>query len=148
MSKKIYLMLIISIIFLSFLNISYAEEINYSEKRELNNSNMKLINGTYYFLPNESNEIITIKHNDKLHTELPTISMWAKPSCNCRHYYGKWYKNTFIDYCPHCHKYNVLMKNPKGVYEKEYTCRICNADYCAVCGKEKYNWSKYYLIQV
>ena len=74
----------------------------------------------------------------------PLISMWAKPSVRSSYSY-RWYRKTFIDYCPHCHHYKVLLKNPKGVPEREYTCKRCGADYCAVTGKEKFSWSHYYL---
>ena len=96
---------------------------------------------------NKSASVIVVKHNDVIHTikpKYPTISMWAKPSCGCRYSY-KWHYKTFINYCPHCKKYGVLRKNPKGVYEKEYTCVVDDCDYCAVCGKEKYSWSRVYL---
>ena len=84
----------------------------------------------------------TVKEEKKV----PTITMWAKPSCGCRYSYT-WHKKHFVDYCPHCHHYSCLRKNPKGVPEKEYTCGVCGADYCGCCGKEKYSWSRYYLKQ-
>ena len=70
----------------------------------------------------------------------PKITMKAKPSCRscCKQSY-KWRTKSFVNYCPHCHKYNVLLKNPKGVYEKEYTCKYCGADYCANCGHDKHS---------
>lgn len=108
----------------------------------LNDSNV--INGTYYIGVEEKGKVTTI---DKVVIEkpkLPIISMWAKPSVRSKYAY-RWYKKTFIDYCPHCKHYNVLLKNPKGVPEREYTCRHCGADYCGVTGKEKYSWSHYYL---
>ena len=77
--------------------------------------------------------------------KLPTISMWAKPSI--RGYGYSWHKVRFIDYCPNCKHYNALLKNPKGVYEREYTCKYCDSDYCAVTGKEKFDWSKVYLLK-
>ena len=96
---------------------------------------------------NDSASVIVGNHNEVVHTvkqKYPTISMWAKPSVRSGYAY-RWYYKTFIDYCPHCKHYNVLLKNPKGVPEREYTCRRCGADYCAVTGKEKYSWSHYYL---
>ena len=88
---------------------------------------------------------------DKVHTlvarkvkQTPTISMWAKPSVRCGYAY-RWYYRTFIDYCPNCHRYNALLKNPKGVPENEYTCKFCDSDYDGVVGKEKYSWSNVYL---
>ena len=95
---------------------------------------------------NSSLGIIKVKSSDLVHIKpkYPTISMWAKPSCGCRNSY-RWHYRTFVNYCPHCKHYGVLRKNPKGVYEKEYTCVIDSCDYCAVCGKEKYSWSRYYL---
>ena len=85
----------------------------------------------------------------------PTIKMKAKPSCRTCHINKvkyKWFNIKFYNYCPHCKKYNTLRKNPKGVPEKEFTCRKCGADYCAVCGHDKHGkyriHKKYKLIRV
>lgn len=83
--------------------------------------------------------------------KVPKINMKAKPSCRfCKDLKYKWYDKTFINYCPHCKKYNTLRKNPKRVYEKEYTCSKCGADYCGVCGHDKHGnrriGSKYKLM--
>jgi len=116
------------------------------EQEQMNTSNCTLIGGVHYddMIVNRSNKHI---ENYNVVVEKPTyplISMWAKPSVRSSYSY-RWYKKTFIDYCPHCHYYGVLLKNPKGVPEREYTCKRCGADYCAVTGKEKYSWSHYYL---
>lgn len=67
------------------------------------------------------------------------ISMKAKPSCGfCSKMKYKWYNRVFINYCPHCKHFSALLRNPKGVYEKEYTCKYCGADYCGVCGHDKH----------
>lgn len=69
----------------------------------------------------------------------PKISMKAKPSCGfCSKMKYRWYDRTFLNYCPHCHNYNTLRKNPKRVPEREYTCKKCGADYCGVCGHDKH----------
>lgn len=144
-------MLSFSIILLFFIGNVYAEEeniTNLNETNKVNTSNVELVNGTYYYLPNNKSSTIVIKTSDKLHDDRPLISMYAKPSCGCRYTYKCWYNYTFVDYCPHCHHYKCLLKNPKGVYEREYTCGACGADYCAVCGKEKYSWSHYYLTRI
>lgn len=66
--------------------------------------------------------------------------MTAKPSCrSCYKMKYKWYNKSFINYCPHCKRYNTLRKNPKRVYEREYTCSRCGADYCGVCGHDKHS---------
>lgn len=72
------------------------------------------------------------------------ITMKAKPSCGC-HYSYKWHTKTFFNYCPNCHRFNCLKKNPKGVHEREFTCKYCDSDFCGTCGKEKFNWSHKYL---
>ena len=83
------------------------------------------------FLLNESEANLTVKSTDKIHTvksepELPTISMWAKPSVRSGYSYT-WYKFTWVDYCPNCGHYYALLKNPKMVPEREYTCAICDS---------------------
>ena len=140
--------LILSIIFVLLLlsvcaGVDYADEITVNQT--MNDTNCTLVNDTHY-----SHEIIHKNGVARIHKivvekpKYPLISMWAKPSVRSGYAY-RWYYKTFIDYCPHCHHYNVLLKNPKGVPEREYTCRRCGADYCAVTGKEKYSWSHYYL---
>lgn len=41
------------------------------------------------------------------------------------------------DYCPLCHHYGCLEVNPKGTYEGEITCSICDADYDGCSGYDK-----------
>ena len=127
-------------------SIDYADDTITSEPIEPNVTNCTLINGVHYdnVIVNRSKNHIQKYNVVTVKPKYPTISMWAKPSVRSSYSY-RWYKKTFIDYCPHCHRYNVLLKNPKGVPEREYTCRHCGADYCAVTGKEKYSWSHYYL---
>ena len=140
--------LLLSIIFVLLLlsvcaGVDYADEITVNQT--MNDTNCTLVNDTHY-----SHEIIHENGVARIHKvvvekpKYPLISMWAKPSVRSKYAY-RWYKRTFINYCPHCHHYGVLLKNPKGVPEREYTCRHCGADYCAVTGKEKYSWSHYYL---
>ena len=95
----------------------------------------KVVNGTGIA---KVHRIVTEKH------KYPLISMWAKPSCGCRYKYT-WHYRTFINYCPNCHHYGTLRKNPKGVPEREYTCKKCSSDFCGCCGKEKFSWSRVYL---
>ena len=141
--------LLLSIIFVLLLlsvcaGVDYADEITVNQTIN-NDTNCTLVNDTHY-----SHEIIHENGVARIHKvvvekpKYPLISMWAKPSVRSGYAY-RWYYKTFIDYCPHCHRYNVLLKNPKGVPEREYTCRRCGADYCAVTGKEKYSYSRYYL---
>ena len=147
-SKDNFKALLLSIIFVLLLlsvcaGVDYADEITVNQT--MNDTNCTLVNDTHY-----SHEIIHENGVARIHKvviekpKYPLISMWAKPSVRSGYAY-RWYYKTFIDYCPHCHHYNVLLKNPKGVPEREYTCRRCGADYCAVTGKEKYSWSYYYL---
>ena len=120
--------------------VSNMDQVNDSVK--LNDTNV--INGTYYVGVDNGTKVTALKKVVVEKPKVPIISMWAKPSVRSNYAY-RWYKKTFIDFCPHCKHYNVLLKNPKGVPEREYTCRHCGADYCAVTGKEKYSWSHYYL---
>ena len=78
----------------------------------------------------------------------PTITMTGKPSCSCgRKYSYRWYTRTYVNYCPYCHRYGTLYNAHKfqARFEKEITCKKCGSDWCIVCGKEKYSWSKRYL---
>lgn len=149
--KNLLFWIFIVIVLLSFcMALDSADEINNLNESSLPQNVPKgtiITNNSSIVAINESASVIVVKHNDVIHTikpKYPTISMWAKPSCGCRNSY-RWHYRTFVNYCPHCKHYGVLRKNPKGVYEKEYTCVIDDCDYCAVCGKEKYSWSRYYL---
>ena len=99
---------------------------------------------------NESASMIVVKSSDKVHIKqkYPTVTITAKPSCGCgKHYSYRWRTRTFVDYCPHCHRYGVLrnVHKPQAKWEQELTCKRCGADYCGNCGHEKYSYSKYYL---
>ena len=137
--------LIVFLLLCVCVSVDYADEPITAEAEPMNTSNCTVVDGVHY-----DNRVLNGTGVAKLHKivtekpKYPLISMWAKPSVRSNYAY-RWYYKTFIDYCPHCHHYNVLLKNPKGVPEKEYTCRRCGADYCAVTGKEKYSWSYYYL---
>lgn len=109
------------------------------------NSSVIVLNGSYY-----SEEKVGVAKLHKVVTEkpkLPIISMYAKPSCGCNHWYT-WHYREFINYCPNCGHYGTLRRNPKGVPEREYTCHRCSSDFCGVCGKEKYSWSRVHLRRV
>ena len=138
---------IVSVLLCVCVSVDYAaNDTITAEPEKMNTTNCTLIGGVHY-----DNKIISKdKGVAKLHKvviekpKLPLISMWAKPSVRSGYAY-KWYYRTFINYCPNCHRYNSLLKNPKGVPEREYTCKYCSSDFCGVTGKEKYSWSRVYL---
>ena len=116
----------------------------------LSDKNIILVNESYVDLNNNSGWAET---DGKIYTEKngqgkpkPTITITARPSVRSKYAY-KWYTTTWIDYCPHCHRYGVLYNAHKwqARHEQELTCSHCGADYCGVIGKEKYSWSHYYL---
>lgn len=146
--RELLILICVVIVLLGLcISVDYADntsiDIN-NTPNYLNNSSIILPNNKSVIGVNESVHTIIRKSSDKIYTKYPLISMWAKPSCGCRYSYT-WHQYTFINYCPHCGRYGGLMKNPKGTYEGEYTCKYDDCDYCAVCGKEKYSWSHYYL---
>ena len=106
------------------------------------NSSVIVLNGSYY-----SEEKVGVAKLHKVVTEkpkLPLVTITAKPSVRSNYAY-KWYTRTWVNYCPNCKHYNVLLINPKGVPERELTCKRCSSDFCGVTGKEKYSWSHVYL---
>ena len=131
------------------MTVDYADEnmtisnLNESKSVECNKTNeVLLVNDTEV-------GIAKIQNNGKEFIEkpkTPIVTITCKPSCGCGGSYT-WRTRSYIDYCPHCHRYNVLYDAHKwqARYEKELTCRYCGADYCGNCGKEKYSWSRYYL---
>ena len=92
---------------------------------------------------NNSGEAVT---DGKIYSETNLVKITAKPSCGCRHSYC-WHIREFENYCPKCHRYDCLGNKHKygAKYEQEVTCLVCDADFCGVCGKEKYSWSHSYL---
>ena len=129
--------------------VDYADEPITTNSTEMNTSNCTLIGGVHYDNKIVENKSVGVA---KLHKVIvkkpkyPIVSMWARPSVRCNLPY-KWFHRSFIDYCPHCHRYGVLYNAHKwqARHEQEWTCRRCGADYDAVIGKEKYSWSHYYL---
>jgi len=74
----------------------------------------------------------------------PKITLTGKPSCKscCKQSYT-WRTRTYVNYCPNCKHYNCLLKNPKGVPERELTCKRCSSDFC-VCGHDKSGGKRHY----
>ena len=108
-----------------------------------NITNATYLNGTHYVLDNDSG--IAKLHKVVVEKpKYPLISMWAKPSVRSKYAY-RWYYRTWVNYCPNCHRYDSLLKNPKGVPERELTCKHCDSDFCGVTGKEKMGYSHKYL---
>lgn len=66
-----------------------------------------------------------------------TITITSLPSAGGSGLAYKWTTNTWVNHCPLCGKDGGLTINPKGVYEKELTCKYCDADYCGSSGKDK-----------
>lgn len=131
--------------------IDYADEdisvtVNQSQ---VNVSNCTEIDGVHY-----DKKVVNGTGIAKVHKivhikpEYPTITMTGKPSCSCGQKYSyRWYTRTYVNYCPYCHRYGTLYNAHKfqARFEKEITCKKCGSDWCIVCGKEKYSWSKRYL---
>lgn len=109
------------------------------------------VNGTYVKYTKIKNKHAKIGDGQattdgKIYSEVPLVTITSKPSCGCNHGYH-WHKRTFENYCPNCHRYGTLHNAHKrgALYERELTCSHCDSDFCGVCGKEKYSWSRVYL---
>lgn len=135
------------------MGIDYADEdisvtVNQSQ---VNVSNCTEIDGVHYdnkIVKSNSTGIAKVHKIVHIKPEYPTITMTGKPSCSCgRKYSYRWYTRTYVNYCPYCHSYGTLYNAHKfqARFENEITCKKCGSDWCIVCGKEKYSWSKRYL---
>lgn len=133
--------------------IDYADEdisvtVNQSQ---VNVSNCTEIDGVHYdnkIVKSNSTGIAKVHKIVHIKPHYPVITMTGKPSCSCgRKYSYRWYTRTYVNYCPYCHRYGTLYNAHKfqARFEKEITCKKCGSDWCIVCGKEKYSWSKRYL---
>ena len=147
--KKLLFMIFLVLLLLGVcIHIDYAEDnITVNESitvdHKINATNTTLLNGTYYSVEKDTGvaklqSVVTEK------PKLPLVTITAKPSVRSNYAY-KWYTRTWVNYCPNCKHYNVLLINPKGVPERELSCKRCSSDFCGVTGKEKYSWSKVYL---
>ncbi len=157
-NKKIIIGSLVIVLFvLCCISAVYSIEIvndnKYYNNTSVKNNDTIKYNGTYYIEMNNTGKAIK-NETVKLKPIYDTVTITAKPSCGCnyRHpnkYKYKWYTKTFVNYCPKCHKYGTLRNVHKSTakYEYELTCDMrlggCDADYCGVCGKDKFSWSNY-----
>lgn len=137
------------------MGVDYATDYNENDTITVTNQTMDIngitnatyLNGTHYVLDNNTG--VAKLHNIVVEKpKYPIVTITAKPSCGCgKHYSYRWRTKSYINYCPHCHRYGVLHNAHKwqAKHEQELTCRHCGADYCGNCGKEKFSWSRYYL---
>ena len=146
--KKLLLGILTVLILLSVCAAAdYADDdtiTNLNESRIILNDTY-VSNGTYYVgIEKDTTQDVGGVVVEK--PKLPLISITSKPSCGCRYSYT-WHTKKFVNYCPYCHKYNVLYNAHKwpARHEQELTCKKCGSDWCGCCGKEKYSWSKRYL---
>ena len=138
------------------MSLDYADDVTIDNTdcrvKDINTTKVKVVNNVSVVEVKDNSSYFVAKNTDKIHTikvktekaKVPVIGMYAKPSCGCGYSY-RWHYRRFVNYCPNCHHYNTLRKNPKGVPEREFTCCRCSSDFCGVCGKEKYSWSRTYL---
>lgn len=143
-------------IFIVFLLLCVCVSVDYADEditvtanqSQVNVSNCTEVNGIHYddVIVNRSKNHIKNYNVVSVKPKYPIVTITAKPSCGCRHSYT-WHKRSFVDYCPHCHHYNCLVNKHKwqSRYEQELTCKFCDSDFCGVCGKTKYSWSRTYL---
>ena len=84
--------------------------------------------------------------NDKSKTKKSnTLSVTAKCSCSK---YGDYnlHDPSWINYCPECHRYGTLVfDKPEDCPEGMIRCTNCDADFCAVHGKEHIHCHPTYL---
>jgi cell wall hydrolase len=84
----------------------------------------------------------SIKSSTSSKSSKNTITITSLPSAGGTGLSYKWTTNTWVNHCPLCGKDGGLTVNPKGVYEKELTCKYCDADYCGSSGKDKASSSR------
>lgn len=149
--KELLTWIFIVVLLLSFcMALDSADEdiVVTANHSQMNVTNCTEINGIHYdnVIVNRSKGHIGNYNVVSVKPHYPVVTIVAKPSCGCRNSY-RWHYRTFVDYCPHCHHYNCLLNKHKwqSRYEQELTCKYCDSDFCGVCGKTKYSWSRVYL---
>lgn len=132
--------------------VDYADDtITVTENQTVdidNSSGIIVLNDTYY--SEEKGGVAKLQKVVTQKQKLPVITMTGKPSCSrcaMNHISYRWFTRSYVNYCPHCHRYNVLGNKHKWAsrHEKEITCFHCDSDFCVNCGKTKYSWSRVYL---
>lgn len=154
--KKLIIGIIFVLLLLSVcITIDFADEpiIVTENQSEMNITNATLIDGVHYDnkIVNGNNGVAKVTNVVTVKSKVPLITITARPSCSCgKSYSYKWRTRTFINYCPHCNRYNALVNKHKypARHEQELTCKYDDCDYCGNCGKEKYGWSNYRLKKV
>ena len=157
-NKLVAGIVIVSVLLIFCVAIDYADDTIVTQNESLEFPNDTIV------VNKSVNDGGIVKHDGKLHTDksvkekpkpkkkkLATITMTGKPSCSrCarNHIPYKWFTRTYVNYCPNCHHYGTLGNKHKSgsVYEQEISCFHCDSDFCIYDGKEKYSWSRVYLI--
>lgn len=146
--KRLLLSILIVLILLSVCAAAdYADNDTITSNESLNISkDYILLNNTTYYTSEKDAGIAKLHNIVTEKPKVPIIAITSKPSCGCKHSYT-WHTKKFVNYCPYCHKYNVLYNAHKwpARHEQELTCKKCGSDWCGCCGKEKYSWSRRYL---
>ena len=138
LTKKLTLAIITVLVLLSIcISIDFADDtITVTENQsEVNVTNATLIDGVHYDnrIVNNNTGVASVNNVVTVKSEVPLITITARPSCRCGKYYSyKWRTRTFINYCPHCHRYNALVNKHKysARHEQELTCKYDDCDYC------------------
>lgn len=133
--------------------IDSADENITVDQGVVNVTNTTVVGGVHYddkIVKDNNSGIAKVHRVVHIKPHYPTITMTGKPSCSrCarNHCSYTWRTSTYVNYCPHCHRYNVLGNKHKWASrnEKEITCFHCGSDFCVNCGKTKYSWSNVYL---
>ena len=150
---------VVTLLLMVCVSIDYADTLNNDTITNINSSTLQINNSKFIMLDNssvvavdEKASRIVGKNSDVIHKvkpKYPLITMTGKPSCNkcarsCKY---TWRTKTYVNYCPHCHRYGTLGNKHKwqSRYEQEITCFHCDSDFCINCGKTKYSWSNVYL---
>lgn len=146
-AKLINGIIVVSLMLLCCIAVDYADEpivVTENQTTYNNTTDAVVLNDSFH--SEKATGVAKLQNVVVKKPKLPLIRITAKPSCGCRYSY-RWHTRTFVNYCPYCHRYSVLTnlhKHPAR-YEQEISCRRCSADFCGVCGKEKYGWSRKYL---
>ena len=151
--KRLLLSILIVLILLSVCAAAdYADNDTITSNESLNiskDTKYIILNNTTYYTSEKDAGIAKLHNVVTEKPKVPVIAITSKPSCGCKYSYT-WHTKKFVNYCPYCHKYNVLYNAHKwpARHEQELTCKRCGSDWCGCCGKEKYSWSRRYLTKI
>ncbi|WP_424354529.1 hypothetical protein [Methanobacterium sp. MBAC-LM] len=113
----------------------------------LNDQSASYSNEPKVVQPQSQTNTVPVASEAKVKAKTNAIKVTAKCSCSL---YGdyKLHGPSWVNYCPRCHSRAIVFEKTSDCPEGMMRCTRCDADFCAVHGKEHINSRPTYLAAV